>query len=390
MKTVRYGQDMGRTFRRGAERGWRMGVVFSEPPDNDSWLDPIRDAGAYIEYLPRPKRNFDWGAILRAKRVFQKLGCTVLHCDNVHTSPMIGAALAGVPIRVWTKHSMQPWTEEGRTPSFREWLAPSVRSTYTLATRVLAVSNAVRADLMKLRFDGGKTMVYRNAVDPPDHSKFDRAAIRRELGVEQDELMITNVGHAVPVKAWDVLVAAFAPIAAKLPKARLVLVGSFDSPHERETNRQVRALVEKLGLTQRVTFAGYAPFVFAPLIASDMFVLSSRSEGDPYALLEGLAAGLPCISTRVGSADERIQDGVNGLLVPREDVAALSNAMMRLATDEALRGKFVAAVSGRKHAPTHAEYGDGLLDVYADLLKQKGFTVNGAARSAKGVAAGAC
>src|SRR5438309_865152 len=86
-----------------AANGWRTCLVMSRPPESPAWLKPLLDLGTRIEYLPRPHGNVDVGCIWRVYRLCRRLECGVFHCDNIHTSPLIGAALARVPIRLWSK-----------------------------------------------------------------------------------------------------------------------------------------------------------------------------------------------------------------------------------------------------------------------------------------------
>src|SRR6185436_12553844 len=107
-KNLRYTQGMAGIMRVAADRGWRTCIVLSRPPEDEHWLDPFREVGTVVEYPPRARGNFDLGCIRRTFSLCRRLNATVFHCDNIHASPMIGAALAGVPIRVWSKRSMQP------------------------------------------------------------------------------------------------------------------------------------------------------------------------------------------------------------------------------------------------------------------------------------------
>lgn len=371
MKYARYGKDMCVILRRAVDRGWRAAVVFSRPPRDESWLAPFHELGVCVEYLPRPRANFDFACMWRAYRLCRRHGCTVFHCDNMHTSPMIGAALAGAPVRLWSKRSMQPVFEEGGIPSLRDRLALSVRSTCALATRVLPVSSAVGDELRALGLAREKITVFRNACDRPALAALDRGQERARIGLPPDALTFCTVGRAAAVKGWDLLVTAFRRIASKLPTARLVLVGDHGGSEGQPIYETLRREIEADGLAERVTFTGFVEHVFPILAAADIFVLPSRSEGDSNALLQALMSGLPCVATRVGSAPDLIQHETNGLLVPRDDVDAMAAAMSRMAADADLRARFAATAASQKHAPTCREYADRLVDLYGSLLPNR-------------------
>ena len=93
---------------------------------------------------------------------------------------------------------------------------------------------------------------------------------------------------------------------------------------------ELMAQIEKLGLSNKVKLLGQWDEIPELLAASDVFVLPSRWEGIPMALLEGMMAGLPVIATRVEGVDEVVQPGEHGLLVPLESPAELAQAILQL------------------------------------------------------------
>jgi len=371
VKNPRQARSFAHLLRGAVARGWRSVLVCSRPPDELAWLDPLHEAGAQIVYLPRPRRNFDLACVRRAYALCRRWDCSVFHCDNMHTSPMIGATLAHVPVRIWIKRSMQPAYEKRREATWRERMAPSVRCTACLATRVLTVSTAVRDELASLGMSGSKVEVFLNPIDPASLRVAERAASRAAFGLGVDDLVVGTIGHAVPVKAWDVLVRAFSQVAAQTPHARLLLVGSTTAAHERECFAQLEALVAELGLEGRVIFPGYQTDLAPVYGALDVFVLPSRSEGNSNALLQALSVGLPCIATRVGHALQLIHDGENGLLVERSDVDELAATLARLVLDPARRARISAAARARSYAPSLDEYAERLVNLYASLLRER-------------------
>lgn len=367
MKSPRYAVDLCVIFRAAVERGWQTCIVLSNPPDDDAWLKPFRELGVHVAYLPRPKRNFDFGCMRRAAQLCRERSCTVFHCDNMHTSPMLGAWMAGVPVRVWSKRSMQPVYEECREPNWRDRFAPSVRMTFNLATRVLPVSSAVGNELVSLGMAAHKITVFRNACDRPT-APVDRTAVRARLGLNTDDIAVITVGRAARVKGWDLLVSAFVSVAASVANAKLVLVGGFEGREERPAYESLKREIVAAGLDQRVTFTGYSRNVFEMLAAADVFVMPSRSEGDSNALLQALMSGLPCIATRVGSAADLIESGTNGILVPRADVPAMADALRSVLSNAQLRKSLAVAAAAKEHAPTSLEYATRLVDLYESLL----------------------
>ncbi len=136
-------------------------------------------------------------------------------------------------------------------------------------------------------------------------------------------------GFDVLYKAQDVLIEAMARLAERGADLRLTLVG------EGRLRAQLKAQVARLGLGERVAFTGGLPGAAAvrdALDAADLFVLPSRTEGLPRALVEAMARGLPCLGTTVGGIPELLAPSE---LVPPNDPAALADALAALAQDPA-------------------------------------------------------
>jgi glycosyltransferase involved in cell wall biosynthesis len=158
---------------------------------------------------------------------------------------------------------------------------------------------------------------------------------RRQFRIGSETFAFFYVGRLNPVKDLGTMLDAFAALPADVSlRARLYLVG--DGP-ERAT---LEARRDALGLGDRATFLGARSDVSEVLMAADAFVMSSKSEGLPMALLEAMAAGVPCIATAVGGIPELFADD-RGLLVPAQDALALSNAMAAIVRSPELRQRLV-------------------------------------------------
>src|ERR1700722_14946062 len=142
---------------------------------------------------------------------------------------------------------------------------------------------------------------------------------RREFGLDPDVFAFFYVGRLNPVKDLGTLLDAFAALAERGSfRTRLYLVG--DGPERAMLEGRRKAL----GLDELVTFLGARSDVSEILMAADAFVMSSKSEGLPMALLEAMAVGIPCVATAVGGIPDLLADD-KGLLVPAEDPLALAD-----------------------------------------------------------------
>lgn len=146
------------------------------------------------------------------------------------------------------------------------------------------------------------------------------------------------VGRLEAQKGFDLLLEAFAQFSRQNGEWHLVIAG------EGSERQRLENIVMRSQLAGRVTLLGVVEEVFDLMRSSDVFVLSSRYEGMPNALLEALCWGLPCIATDCpGGPRDLIKDGWNGLLVETESPVALFDAMNRLANDPPLREQLAKA-----------------------------------------------
>ncbi len=152
--------------------------------------------------------------------------------------------------------------------------------------------------------------------------------------------VVAAMGRLVPQKGFDTLVRSL-PLLRH--PCRLLVMGEGNS------EGHLRALSATMGVGDRVDFPGFVPNPYPALSGASVFVLPSRFEGFPNALVEAMALGVPCVSTRCPTGPEEIiSDGVDGLLVPVDDPVALAGAIDRLLGDAALRSRLGAA--GRERA----------------------------------------
>ena len=300
--------------------------------------------------------------------MLRKLRCDVFHCHNVHTSPLIGAALAGVPVRIWSKLAMSPYYEQGIEPTGIHRLALSTRVSSGLSHRVLAISTAVAEELVGSGTPTDKIITTPVDVDVRRFANASADGVRRRLGLDDSDTLICTVGHAVPVKGWDILLPAFAEVAKRDDSLRLLLIGSTTGSSEIHTAAALAEMAAKLGIEKRVMFLGMRSDVPELLHACDLFILPSRSEGQPAALVEAMAAGLPCIGARVGGITDVIQDGDNGLLFEREDVDGLAECVSRLLNDGAFRKRIALRAQHSSEAFDLQESSQRLVRLYEELL----------------------
>ncbi|MHB8302085.1 MAG: glycosyltransferase family 4 protein [Acidobacteriaceae bacterium] len=219
------------------------------------------------------------------------------------------------------------------------------RIAYRLMARapdaVFAVSEQVRQSCIDVdRINPARVQTIYNGLTLADWNIAPRCA--RSPG----KFVVTTVGNIRRVKGHDVLIHAAATVVRLFPHVSFRVVGDVLEP---AYFAELQALVRDLNLSENFEFVGVTENPQKYLFEADIFVLPSRSEGFSNAIVEAMAASLPVVATNVGGNAEAVQDGVSGLLVPKEDTAALSAAIIRLLSDPLLakgmgaRGKAMAA-----------------------------------------------
>lgn len=193
------------------------------------------------------------------------------------------------------------------------------------ASHVIAVSEATAAWHRRRNLVTAQRMsVVRNFVawPRPEPAQGARAALRAEWGVPEGAFLLGAIGDVIPRKGQDLAVRALAQTPENV---RLVVVGRGEGFLEK-----VRAEAARLGVADRIVWAGFRTDIPAVHAAIDGLVMASRRDPCPMAVIEALGAGLPVVGTRVDGIPEFVTDGATGFLAPADDAAALGSAMARL------------------------------------------------------------
>lgn len=274
--------------------------------------------------------------VARLREVIGRWQVGIIHAHD-HRASLISWLAKGRTARlilISHLHNTNPWL---RRPHPCRFLELFLRNRYHLS---LACSQQVRDYFLRYnpRLQAEKIVTVRNGIELPRAEPTDPREVRRELALPERGFVFGTVGRLVPQKGIDLLLAAFRRVAAAIPDSCLLIVGA--GPEE----GKLRALSREFG--RRVVFAGYREDVNRLFQAMDVFVLPSRWEGLPVVILEALVAQLPVVATDVGGVKEAVLPGKTGLLVPRGDVEALAEGMIRLYRDRKLAAALAAA--GRK------------------------------------------
>ncbi|MCC6159902.1 MAG: glycosyltransferase [Deltaproteobacteria bacterium] len=222
---------------------------------------------------------------------------------------------------------VEQYVAEGFT--FERELHARIRALYRRADAVIAVSEHNAALLRGYGFDATDRLhVIPNSVSPFGGAPMTRGEAIMRFGLPEKELHAVCVARLHRQKGIDVLIEALARVDPSV-RARLHVTVLGDGP-DRD------ALVELAaarGVADTISFAGWCDDPRAVTGAFDLFVLPSRSEGQPFALLEAMSDGVPVIACAAGGIPEALDEGRVGTLVPVEDVTALARMIAAFIAD---------------------------------------------------------
>jgi L-malate glycosyltransferase len=240
---------------------------------------------------------------------------TIVHTADLYTNifALPAAALARVPVRVGNRRGLY------------DDLAPAYvrvqRAAFSCAHAIVANSSATAGQLRREHISERKIALIPNGLDVDLFARPLPRHTRRRV------IMVANLR---PEKGHDILIDAAVHVLRQYPDARFELAGG--GPEQ----GAIEARLGERGIGEAFTLLGEREDVPALLANSDIVVLPSRTESLPNAVLEGMAAGLPVIASRVGGIPDVIDDGRTGLLFPVCDVQALAARLCQVMADGTL------------------------------------------------------
>lgn len=296
-------------------------------------------------YEVHKRAGQDWSSFVRVYRLLKQLKPAIVHSRNLAAIEyQLCAFLAGVPYRVHGEHGWDVFDPEGNNVKY-QWLR---RLLGVLIHRFIPLSRHLQEYLeQKVGIPRRKITRICNGVDtkvfyPRDGDRVVPVGCSIDLN---NKIVIGVVGRMHGVKDQLTLVKAYIEAGKQQPQfyrvTRLMLIG--DGPLREEAMGLLRAN----NLSEHVWLPGERNDIPDILRSLDIFGLPSKAEGISNTILEAMATGLPVIATRVGGNPELVVDGETGLLIEKEDVQAMTEAMLKLAFNEDIRQRFASAAYQR-------------------------------------------
>jgi GalNAc-alpha-(1->4)-GalNAc-alpha-(1->3)-diNAcBac-PP-undecaprenol alpha-1,4-N-acetyl-D-galactosaminyltransferase len=356
-----------------AGRGHRVSLVTFSAADTDFFRVPdgvVRTESAYRD----ASQALFTTPYSRLKRLQRAIAATapdvvVAHAPQINVPTLLALRGRPVPVVV-TEHGDVPIRPDALRPDlWKKWLWYRLRRPcYRWAFRVVSASEAIDRNFAWL------PRQRRSVIHNPFQTVSGQPMpAQLPPGLASQRPWLVSMGRLSHAKGFDVLLAAFSRIAARFPEWQLLILG--DGELRDELRRQASHSIP----SDQVIFAGALPQPFALLQRAKVFVMASRYEGFPMAHGEALSCGLPVIATDcpsrplarsegtiAGGVRELVRDGVDGVLVPCEDPAALASAMAQLIEDPGRRERLA-----QQAAPGMNRYSsDRIVDAWEELLER--------------------
>jgi glycosyltransferase involved in cell wall biosynthesis len=270
-------------------------------------------------FLHRYFELYELRKLLRSERF------DIIHCNEVHSTVYGVKAAHGLGIPVVT-HVRLPVSGE------------TVQK-YKLgrADRIIAVSRAIAEGFAGWKYKNKVCVIY-NGVDLKEFSasSANRAALRSEIGVGEEEILIGMIGLIGSRKRQHIALEALRRVAGENRQCKLLIVGDA-TKYEKHYEHNVRRRAREYGLGDKVIFMPFQTEIARVYAGLDINLLIAEEEGFGRVVIESAAMGVPSIGTKIGGIPEVIRDGETGFLIPLDASDALAERILLLARDEELR-----------------------------------------------------
>ena len=359
-------------------RGFTTRLVHGSLGEGEGDMRYLLSPSTAIEQLPTLRREVspadDYAAFKRVSAMLREFRPRIVHTHMAKAGAIGRAATAlynrslapaerARVVHTYHGHVLEGYFSPAKTALFVGIERRLARST----DRIIAISPAIRDELLYQHRIGhaDQYRVVPLGFDLSALSAIDdkaRADARVSLGIDRSSHVVSTVGRLTAIKQHQLFLEAAKLIANPDATAIVLLAG------DGELRSALEETARDFGIADRVRFLGWRRDLATIYGASDVFLLTSRNEGTPVALIESLAAGVPGVSTDVGGVRDVLQNDT-GVVVPFGDAAAMASAVTQFLGDANRR----RAMGDRGRISVVARYGiDRLVDdidaLYRELL----------------------
>jgi len=289
-------------------------------------VEQLRSAGVDVTVISS-ERNL---ARMSIEYLLRSMSLDVFDAQFVAPAGVLAALTPHAAPFVVTAHRWDIMEFPHRWPMARMATVVTLNS----ANGIIAVSREIRSEVMKFVGAGDRVVTIPNAVNVQRFRPgVEVGSLKERLGIPENHLVILSVGHLIPRKGFQYLVRAMTSIVKECNECSLVIAG------EGPLHEELLAFGRRLGLGNRIVLAGAIEESVLPSFYSmaDVFAMPSLSEGHCVSILEAMSSGKSVVASAIAGNADSVTHGKDGLLVRKGDAGALSDAILTLVRDEALR-----------------------------------------------------
>ncbi|MBN1517649.1 glycosyltransferase [Candidatus Sumerlaeota bacterium] len=337
--------DTGLEWRGGQNQSWQLCLgllargheVLALAQPGSPWAERLREAGVEVREI-RMRGEFDPIAVRGIRRAIREFKPHLIHTHTAHAHGLAVWAAGRRPDIPVVVSRRVDFAIGGNWLSRRKYGHP--------VCRYLAISNGVRDVLIDGGIPAERIRIAPSGVDPMRfEGAHDRAKARGELGLDDGAFAILNVAALTDHKDQTTLIRAAQGVVRQAENATVLIAG------EGELQPELERLIAELGLAGKVRLLGHRADVPELLAASDLFVMSSKLEGLCTSIIDAMLMRAPVVACAAGGIPDLVIHEQTGLLAPPQEPQALTEAILRLHGDAALRERLAEAA--HKHAMQH-------------------------------------
>lgn len=344
-----------------------IGCIVQEENDPVELFDKAGEYGISAEKIRINNKRF-FMDIPRVAHRLKTANIAMIHSHGYKPSVVgfIIGSLVNIPV-IATCHL---WFDDGKRALKYKIMTRLELAFYKRFPRVISVSPQIQDILERAGIRKKSLQIIRNGIVVEDYASNHEGArerLRAELGIQENEFVVINVGRLTEQKAQADLVKAAVLLRQGGASVTFLIVG------DGHLKPALDELIGKAGLGDGFRLLGFRNDIPALLKMSDLFILSSLDEGLPMALLEAMAAGIPVVTTPVGYIGHLLRDRESALFVGINDPAMIAAAIESAVGDESLRAAL--SQSGNrivKESHSSEKMYQEYASVYVDILHQGG------------------
>lgn len=289
----------------------------------------------HIDFIRNPFHPKNVRAVKQLLSLINEEKFDAIHCNTPigGVSGRICGKLLNVPRVIYTAHGFHFYEGAPLVKNKLIKFAEMILAQYTDAIITINQEDYKAAKNFKLRNNGHVYLVHGVGIDTNElrNVQVDKTELRRKLNLKNDDIVMIAMGDLIKRKNYEVAIRAIAE--TKRSNIHFLICGTGPMLDT------LKSLSEELGVSDHIHFLGYRSDIKELLSISDIFLFTTYQEGLPRSMMEAMAAGLPCIASKIRGNIDLIEDGKGGFLYHPDDVEGFTQAINILINDKDLRNK---------------------------------------------------